>query len=506
MKYLGRFLVKHWQLAIIFFIFFCIAAKSINCEFFDLGGDSAQYITVAESVAQGNGYRMINSPSEPVCFLYPPVFPVLLSAVVFFFGRNIYLMYWLVAVLGFFGLVIVYKLLKKTSASWTAFLTVCFLSFNWGYLSYCTKYIRSEMPYLFLSAFTLLIFGKYKDKESFINAEAGLCTAGVILSYFTRYIGITLFASFLVTLLISRNRTKFKKSLLMGSTFLLFFLLWTTIKYLYGSQVINQFKLLFITDLYDSTKGTLFQNPLNFINRFVEGVNFYSDTVACLFSCYPYQKWNLFRNVFPFIFILVILLGFGSKFREDKKNELNYYLMFYFLLIIFWPARETIRFLIPVLPFMVFYFFIGLQNLLKRLPAKVYLYCFSVVIIILFWFNALSLPLLFAQTFRNQPQIFKNFIRIHQWIEQNIADKGIILSRKPTVSYFYTGHQAIVYPYTRNSEEIWKEIIKNNVKYIIVDEFSQETYRYLLPFIYTYGNKLKYIDKAGNTALFEVVK
>jgi hypothetical protein len=86
-----------------------------------------------------------------------------------------------------------------------------------------------------------------------------------------------------------------------------------------------------------------------------------------------------------------------------------------------------------------------------------------------------------------------------------LFSEGVVVSRKPTITYFYTHHKSIIYPFTLNPEEIWNDITKNNAKYIIVDEFSRETRLYLLSFIHEYSYKLQSIYKIGNTELFEVM-
>lgn len=67
MKY-KKGLVKWIVLSLIFWVF---AIANISKEFLDLGGDSAQYIILAESVSNGTGYRAVNSPGEPFFYHYP---------------------------------------------------------------------------------------------------------------------------------------------------------------------------------------------------------------------------------------------------------------------------------------------------------------------------------------------------------------------------------------------------------------------------------------------------
>ena len=62
-------LKKHWQWTLITSVFFGLAFIFIRDEFFDFGGDSAQYIIIAESVVSGLGFKLINYPGAPISFL-----------------------------------------------------------------------------------------------------------------------------------------------------------------------------------------------------------------------------------------------------------------------------------------------------------------------------------------------------------------------------------------------------------------------------------------------------
>jgi hypothetical protein len=100
----------------------------------------------------------------------------------------------------------------------------------------------------------------------------------------------------------------------------------------------------------------------------------------------------------------------------------------------------------------------------------------------------------------------KRFLLLHNWIRENLPEKEVIFSRKPAVTYFYTGNKSVVFPYSLKSEEIYNEMINNGVRYIIFDEFSKETYDYLLPFIQKYRDRLKILYHLNKTALFEVLR
>ena len=72
--------------------------------------DSAMYVILAEALANGRGYTEVSSAGDPVYLLAPPLFPLLLSSLVYFFGRNFVLMKTFVLIFAFVALWLIYVL------------------------------------------------------------------------------------------------------------------------------------------------------------------------------------------------------------------------------------------------------------------------------------------------------------------------------------------------------------------------------------------------------------
>ena len=486
----------------LFFLFASII--NISREFLDLGGDSAQYIILAEALSKGFGYRAVNYPNSPFFYYYPPFFSLLLCPIVYFFGRNFYLMHILVIILGFLSLFFLYNIFKRYIDKKLAFFITILSATNWVFIIYSTKYILSDIPYLFLSTCTLFFLSKYLLKDNFLNKEGFLTLLGLILSYFTRYAGITLFLGILAVLLLSHNQ-RVKKVGFIFIGFLLFFLLWQiTCKILNPSSLYSHSKQLFLIDPYRPFLGTIFSNPKYLLLRLIQGVNYYYEKVGYIFFFYFINKWDFLTDYLSLISIILIFLGLWIKFYQDKTCVFHYYFLFYFLLIIFWPFREGVRFLLPTLPFMYFYFFIALKKVVSSLGQKISHSTFYILLFAFIIFNSISL-LNQGYTYQDSPKYHKNFIYLHQWVKENLSQEGLFFSRKPTITYFYTNHISIVYPFTLNPKAIWDEVLKNDIKYIIVDEFSRETHYYLLPFLNKYRDKIELLQSIGDTKVFEVL-
>ena len=501
-------IIRNWQWIILTLIFWAIALRCIPAEFCDLGGDSAQYIILAESLSQGKGLRMANYPGEPLSFYYPPVFPLLLYPIVRFLGRNFYAMHFLITLLGYGCLWLFYLIFKQYDKR-TAFFATGLLAANWIFILYCTQYILSDIPYLFFSGVTLFFAQRYIKKADFLNKEGLLLISGLLLAYFTRYIGVTLFFALTLSLLILPEKHKFKKIFFAGGVFVIACASWNAAKNLQPGHTYSHFGQLFLIDPYAPHKGSILAHPLFFITRFMEGADYYYRMLSDIFFLSVPQVKGALKECARGLIFGFIFFGLWRVFRKNKECVLHYYFIFYFLLIIFWPFREGVRFMAPLLPFILFYFLSGAKETLgfifKRfsLPAVSYLMGIFFLLAIL---NLRNVTSACAHNHNNLPKPFQNFISMHRWINKNLPQDGIIISRKPTITYFYTGHKAIIYPFSLKPETIWQEVAENKIQYILVDEFSRETYYYLLPFLRAHKGKFVLLRQIGNTGLFAMKK
>lgn len=481
----------------------------IPSEFNDVGGDSAQYIILAESLAQGKGFRMVNYPQEPFSAYYPPVFPLLLAPLIYFWGRNFYLMRVLTALLGYVSLFFMYPLFKKYAGEKTAFALICLFAFNWIFILYSTRYILSDIPYLCFSTLTLFWAARYREKPSIYNREGFWLIAGLALSYLTRYIGLTLFLGIIVFFLSAKkDALKIKRVLFSAGGFFLIAASWNALARLSpGCAPAHSGQLLLINP-YAPDKGSLFVNPLHYLPlRFAEGVNYYSSLFTDAFWAFLPEHYGSLKYFLDGLVMVFVLWGLWRKFRENENCAFHYYFVLYFLLIVFWPFREGVRFLLPILPFFFFYFLSGLREIFGFILKRFYrpcLYSLICALFILSIFNSMKIIKSFPGSLNDIRPPLKNFISLHGWITDNLPKEGLIISRKPVITYFYTRHQSICYPFTSNPGKIQQELLKYNAKYILVDEFSKETYYYLSPFIHAYKNNLKLLHRVGDTGLFEI--
>jgi hypothetical protein len=470
-----------WVILIMIFLYFVF--KFIPFGFFDLGGDSAQYIILSESLASGKGFRAVNYPGEPFSLQYPPVFPILLLPIVCFWGRNFYAMHLLIALLGALSLLFLYKLFEKYGGRKIAFFTVLLFVFNWDFIFYATNYILSEVPYLAFSSATLLLFAYYSEKQKNPKILLPFILLAILLAFFSRYIGFTLFLGIAAVLLIKKE---FKTLSFISLGFFIALLTW----FVYGASAsglgtFEHIEGFFRVDYYVPYRGSVLNHPMVIISRFIDGANYNIETISRILFFPICKKFSLLEPWLSLIAIVAILSGFWLKLRQDKYCVIHYYFLiylFFVMLVCYRSIGASDRYILPILPFIVFYLLSFLQFISKLLEKRLATLLFLTFCCLLFYSALVSLPMR-RFSYQDLPISVKNFISVNKWIGMNIKEKATIFSRKATITYFYTNQKAIFYPYNPDDNLFWKKIRENNVRYIIIDEFSTETQDYLLPFM-----------------------
>lgn len=504
-----RLIVRTWKWIVLSLIFWLIILKCIPAEFCDLGGDSAQYIILAESLIKGTGLRLVNYPQEPFSFYFPPLLSFLLSPVIYFFGRHFYLMHIVIAFLGFLSLYFFYQIFKHFSDRLTAALCVFLLATNWAFIIYSAEYILSEIPYLFFSSFTLFMAVRYTRECSFLNRSAFFVICGVLLSYFTRHSGFVLFLSIIAFFFFSRHKDKIRKIFLIAGVFLLVFAAWNVLEHLNSERLTSHSRLFFLIDPYLPDKGTIFSHPLQLANRFIAGINRVFVLLGDISFFYFLKKGAVLNDLLCLLVMIFVVSGLWIKFRQDRHCVLHYYFLSYLFLLflwIFYDFIEGIRYLMPVLPFVIFYFLAGFLRVLKLVSGGLYRVLLPVSMSIFFFFNLMNvtaIPKGYQLNINSLSAPFKNFVLLHGWINKNLSDQEVILSRKPAITFLYSNHKSVGFPYTSDDGKIWDQVLKDGVKYIIVDEFSRETYYFLSPVLYKHRDRLKLLYRIGDTGLFE---
>lgn len=500
-------------------IFLGIAICNIPLGVWNLAGDASQYIILAKSIISGKGYINIADPGGQFFYMYPPVFPLLLAPILYFIGQNFFLMHILVVLFGCAVLLLAYKLFKQYLDKDTAFWVTAFLGTNWMFIRYASHYILSDVPCMFFIFLALWSAAKYFKQPGWLSREGIILGLGLIFSFFTRYAAIALFASLVFFLLAEKITDRWKKLTFIFLSFIIPFGAWQVISRIFSPEAVGNYSALFTyTDPYNHSAGSAGTGFLSFlITRLSNEAAYYLAAFGFTLNFGIIGRYNLLIVPLSLFMLFFVFWGFMAHYRKYPLCAFNYFFLVYLVMILFWfinDVNESFRYLLPILPFIIFYFLISIKSFadwlaLRFFPDRAshkFLSSGGAVLIVMFFVvNISSLLSPLAVGAKVIPgSSADNFISVNNFITRKLNNSGVVVSRRPSFTYLITDHKSFVYPYTSDSEEIWKKFKSNKARYVILDELSLETQRYLLPCLVKHRDQLKLLYSAGGTVVCEI--
>jgi len=194
-----------------------------------------------------------------------------------------------------------------------------------------------------------------------------------------------------------------------------------------------------------------------------------------LFSGYELMGYRSGIRFLSLLISAIVLLGFISAIRE-KVTLIEFVTIFSLVTTLLWPWYP-LRFLVPCLPFVVFYFLRGVEAIYKThqqwLGALNYksqnitLLIMGLILCVSLYDNVAyilarskssptELPVLYSRFKDNEDAL--------NWMRNNILQDGsVVVSGNPPLIYLYTGLKSISGGDVKKNWELWKQL---NVRYL----------------------------------------
>ena len=307
----------------------------------------------------------------------------------------------------------------------------------------------SESAYLFFSSLALLSFDKTDGKK------LGWLILATILAFYTqqvRTIGISLTFSLLVVLLLSR---RFREMGVAACFFLIGFLLQSWINLRNGGTVFSSgYEAQVLSGSVMEKAGQVWANASGYYDQVFAG------------ALLPIFGTRL-DVTFGWLFILLnvgilLLLALGIFTLQPKLEWMHVYFVVYMAgILAFWnPQVGSVkaRFLIPILPFLYFYFLSGIKQLAmsnRRIETGL---AFAIALLLI----ARNL-----QDWRNPVREQMTDLSIGaNWIAENTPTDAIVMVNEPVPAYVHVKRQTINFP--KDGQELQKYLDNQGIDYIII--------------------------------------
>lgn len=438
--------------------------------------DDAHYIILAESLADGTGYRLINLPGAPVEEAFPPGYPLLLAPLVTLFPENflplklLSLAFWLAS------LPLLYRLFWHRLPPRQTMALVALVALNPFLVGMATT-IMSEAPFLFCSLLALNLLAAWEEggqrplwQQGFL---LGALLASLLFTVLLRTIGITLVGGIVLYMLLKYGRgyIKYLAVLFIAGSLLLVPLAWFNA---------GNGGALFFSPLYFSHVQYVSQQFFEFVFDWQKSVQIAPRVVAS--ALIPVLNLTRFEDIlgsgltqgFVWATLLTAVAGFFLALRRFRASDL--YVMLYAGLLYFWivyTAELRIRLLLPILPFLYLYLLLALRVIIKRLVGSQSYQSMILLTTILL----LLVPSAVRNAHEWQEPLSGRLVDLSlgtTWLKENSTIDADIMTPNPLPDYLYMHRQTVAYP--SSVSEMHEAITMNGIDYVLVRQSLQSSF------------------------------
>lgn len=416
--------------------------------------DPAMYLMLGRSLAAGTGYVDYCCPQPRLDALYPPGYPFLLSIAIRIFGDNILLLRALMVAMSGLCLVVLIGILRRYLEGKE--LLFVFLLFGLSPLFiYFTDMFATEVPYMLFSWLAILMLNNERKLTWAIVLASAL---SMIIGFYTRTIGIILYISLIIYLLMRRENKYILPVLLLGLSVLPWVIRVATSDCGYHT-------VFMLKDPYNFSLGTITSSDM--LVRILSNIKYYIGKVVADLVFFPSFKEITFGSaIFPIkIFLslalsLLLITAFFNYVRQKGIGIAEIYVFIYSAALMFWTYHDE-RFFIPIYPFLISYLLIFLRKPKMRLARNIIIFALFAGLIA---GNIKALKELAGEE-RGRP-----FLETMAWLKANTPPDAVIMSPDPASTYLYSERKSIFLAQQSDVTDNINTIEKNDISYIVIGE------------------------------------
>jgi hypothetical protein len=461
--------------------------------------DDAWYVLLAKSLATGQGYSVVNSPSPGILPLYPPGFPFLLS--IFYrlspdFPGNIWLLksVSIAAMLGMGMLAYRYLLRTRGLPALLALLVALAATLCPPLVFLATSTVMSECVYAFVLMATIVVVERAVQAHHqgdgramrYVLASAALAS----YAFLVRSIALALVGAVFLYFLkerMTRSAIAFALAvaLLAGP--------WMVYSRLHaptsdqmreqGGHIVQPYTTQFWQRVASVTKSeqiTAGELPGRVWNNVLEiaGKDVLRVVAAPLYEALrdPYKEAQRLLAaqaqggtdkttdtlLLSFVLSLVMLIGYVAAARA-RITCAEIAIPALLLLTVLWPW-ETIRFVLPLAPFLLSYFAMGLHSIVRLIRdgmiwAAPTAATAAVLAISLYGHTGYIVKVQGDSLDRPQwLQSFDDVEAMMAWTKQNIPQNETLVALNPPLTHLYTGHKTMAWDDPAAKWDLWRQL------------------------------------------------
>ncbi|HTY08792.1 MAG TPA: hypothetical protein VMF29_06470, partial [Candidatus Edwardsbacteria bacterium] len=468
---LAAWLERHWcwVLAALVLLYAAFAALAFDPKPF-VGGDNAVYAALARSLAGGRGLAELWTPQARPHTQYPFGFPLLLSPIALL-GLG-YPWFKLVPLLCGGAAVLLFPALLKGRAPLAIALPALLLALNPVLIDY-SHWVLSELPFMACTLLALLLLQRWER-----GGGAGWFAAAVAAAVFANYIrsaGIALFAGIFIYLLVKR---RFRWALMFLAACIALTLPWALRNSHYGTSG-GYLDQLLMKDPYQPGLGRMTGGEM--LARLWQNLGLYGAHIVPRLLFPALDGWGLGGADWLFAVLVSLPALAGLVLRLARSPQaLDWYAACYLGMALLWPAAWTdVRFILPLLPFLLLYLLSAYGAALTRLaprgragllvPLALLLAAATVAPSAAGWGDTQYMQ----SSYRNGDPLagydpaWRSFFEAARWVGQHTPPQAVVVSRKPPLFFLESERKSFCYPFTADADSVRAAVLRAD--YVMVE-------------------------------------
>ena len=439
------------------------------------GGDSAVYLSVAQSILQGS-YRDIFDPALPYHVVYPPGFPLITAA-----GLLVGLKPWIglkiITVVFSTAMVILTWMFARREGSVVAMLVAAAIAVSPGVLA-LSHWELSDVPFTAFIIAALIAWRRVDDGKLGSVILASLLT---LATYSLRSAGLALIVAAGVWLLTNK---RWRDLGVFAAIIVPPAVAWSV----FTRGQAGYFKQLLVADAYSNQRALSLGG---LVTRLGENVDAYAGRHLPVLMSGASPSWML---ALVLLLLALAIAEWAMRIGSSKRSVLELFVPVYAGMILLWLQQFSgERLLLPLYPFLLLYAALGLRRVTSGVPVAMqraaYVIAPSAFLLAAIpgvlddVESGMSCTAMYREG-NHYPCVtrgWQDFLEASEITKSILPENSIVLSRKPAFLFSLSGYRGRLYPYTRDPAVLIDSARAIGARYLVTDQIDELAPRYIVP-------------------------
>jgi 4-amino-4-deoxy-L-arabinose transferase-like glycosyltransferase len=489
-------------------IFLCVYAYVFDYKVF-MGGDNAEYYITGHSLALGKGYSNIDMLNDPPANHFSPGYPFIISIIIRIFGDSMIATQLGNGVFLAGAILLLFQIVKELTKDNKLAFVISLLTLLNAHLLFYAYITMSEIPFTFFLLLSVWLFIKTFSRGSTLRQPYfWLLILSLIITFYIKSGGIALIGASIIILLVNK---RWYQAMILPVIFLAAYMPWYIRTENLGGNVYA--KQVQMVNPYNAAQGKL--KLADYPKRFLENAGRYlSREIPSAVFGYTIQDYNSktsWKDYLAGVLLLFFLIAGIFSLAEYKWFFVLTIGGFFFILLLWPPLWNGVRFMIPLIPLLLFLIVQGILFVLRKLIKKIsfakkyFQYAPFLFLLIIPSPIAQQIKTLHIHSKAGYYPSYDNYFKLATWCKENLPANAVIACRKPGLFYLFAHRKVTNYTYTENGKQLIDDLKKNGVTYVVLDDLGfASTQLYLWPAMMNNQESFESVKAFGNNYLARV--